>query len=559
MADREDLVKRSLATPGEEAIESGAARRKSRFMASIADLKTDPAERARIESIAAEVGIADRAGNAPRAASTAVPLRRTDRDDLDPPDSARNRNRPIRRLIKRTGDFLTWVGGGHAAILEHLPQARPQFVTMGGILLTTAGFAVASMIFVLNDAVRVMLVPSVCLSLVWGLVVLNLNRFFIVSMGSTRDVRRLLLMALPRIMLSMLLALLISTPLTLRIFASDINSQLVVMQAQRSERFAALESTSEPQREANLVLAQVNTDKATLAGRLPEPITSPQLQAAQAQVSSLQVAAERDYRVQNDAYTAWQCELDGRNCAGGSGLAGAGPLAQEAYQEYLHALSTYNSTESQLTAAQNAVASAQASLRQAQATALSRYQAEAQASLPGLERQYQALAADLQATAAQDDRANLADTGILAQLQALSAASAQSPSLEAAQLSVLALFFVIELLPVAMKFLLNLGAMSSYERVARAQEIEAQKIEEERSRVRIAIEFDMQAREEQLGKRANEYVIAEMAKILDHALQEWGDEAYARLFPDGEHMDASVAKVIMETRPEIWEQLKAVS
>ena len=123
----------------------------------------------------------------------------------------------------------------------------------------------------------------------------------------------------------------------------------------------------------------------------------------------------------------------------------------------------------------------------------------------------------------------------------------------------MALFLVIELLPITVKFLLNLGPMSSYELVARAQEIESQKIEEEKSRVRIAIEFDKQAREEQLGKRANEYVAAEMAKVLDLALQEWGDEAYAKLFPDGEHMDASVAKVIMETRPEIWEQLKAVS
>src|SRR5271166_287494 len=122
MTDREDLVKRSLATRGEESDESGAARRKSRFMASIANLKTDPAERARIERIAADAGIADRAGNVPRVASANVPPRRADSDDLDPPGGARNRNRPIRRPVRRVSDFLAWVGGGFAAILEHMPQ-----------------------------------------------------------------------------------------------------------------------------------------------------------------------------------------------------------------------------------------------------------------------------------------------------------------------------------------------------------------------------------------------------------------------------------------------------
>src|SRR4051812_31450641 len=98
MTDREDLVKRSLATPGEEANESGAARRKARLMASISSLKTNPAERARIESIAVDVGIADRAGNAPRAGSATAPPRRADHEDLDLPVSTRDRNRPARPL-----------------------------------------------------------------------------------------------------------------------------------------------------------------------------------------------------------------------------------------------------------------------------------------------------------------------------------------------------------------------------------------------------------------------------------------------------------------------------
>ena len=49
------------------------------------------------------------------------------------------------------------------------------------------------------------------------------------------------------------------------------------------------------------------------------------------------------------------------------------------------------------------------------------------------------------------------NNGILAQLQALSDAGAQDPVLAVAQWVVTLLFFFIEILPVMVKFLLNLG------------------------------------------------------------------------------------------------------
>jgi hypothetical protein len=71
-----DLVRRSLATAGEEADEKETARRKARFEASIAALEADPEERARIDSIAASVGLepaesSDDADNAQAAHQTA--------------------------------------------------------------------------------------------------------------------------------------------------------------------------------------------------------------------------------------------------------------------------------------------------------------------------------------------------------------------------------------------------------------------------------------------------------------------------------------------------------
>jgi len=455
-------------------------------------------------------------------------------------------------MIKRTADAMAWLGGGDEALLEQVPQERARFVQMAGVLLTTSGIAVVSMIFALHDGVKAPLAAAGVLGLLWGVVILNLDRFLVLSMGSTRNRTRLVLITLPRLALAVVLALVISTPLVLRIFASDINQQLFVMQQKESRQEAALEAGSGEQQQANRIKTQINTDEGILNGHLPQSITSPQLQSAQTQVSQLQRQAQSDYQAEVTAREAWQCELDGQNCVGSSGKVGNGPRAQAKYQEYQQAVSTYNSVESRLNAAQATLKTAQSGFSHDLGSRVSQLKAQAQQALPGLQRQYQQVQAELRGAAASGRQVNEANTGILAQLQALSQASATSPSLEAARLAVLALFFLIEILPVTVKFLLNMGPLSAYEVVGRLREeelidaatarrIESRRIEEGKSRVRIGVEADMREREEELGRRANKHVAAEMAKILDATLRDWSLQVRAKLPSGGGGADLSVA------------------
>jgi Domain of unknown function (DUF4407) len=443
-------------------------------------------------------------------------------------------------MIRGAADFMAWLGGGDQAILERVPQERARFVQMAGVLLTTSGIAVVSMIFALHDGVKAPLAAAVLLGLLWGVVILNLDRFLVLSMGATRNRTRLVLITLPRLALAVVLALVISTPLVLRVFASDINQQLFVMQQKESRQEAALEAGSGEQQQANRVRAQINTDQAILNGHLPQSITSPQLQSAQAQVRQLQGQAQRDYQSEVTAREAWQCELDGQNCVGSSGKVGNGPRAQAKYLEYQQAVKAYESAQSRLSAAQAAEKTAQSGFAKDLNDRVQKLQAEARQALPGLQSRYQRLQAELQGVAANGSKVNSANTGILAQLQALSEASGQNPSLEAARLAVLALFFLIEILPVTVKFLLNMGPLSAYEVVARLSEdelidvaacrrIESRRIEEARSLVRVGVEADMRQKEEDLGLRANRYVAGEMSKILDVALREWSRQVRAKL------------------------------
>jgi hypothetical protein len=278
------------------------------------------------------------------------------------------------------GQFLVFLGCGDRAVLAQVPQERPRFVAMGAVLLITAGLAALSMFYALHDGIQVGVAWSLILCLIWGLVILNLDRFLVASMGAARNIRRLVLMALPQLVLSAVTAVVTATPLLLRIFSADVDKQLVIMHARQ-------------------------------------------------------------------------------------------PLA--------------------------------------------------------------------------------ADSGLLAQVQALSQLSGSDTAVEVAVVVTLLFFFLILMLPVTMKVLLNLGPPSAYEQVARykdeqvidaarAARIVTRRIEEEntharlrieerKTQARLAIEQDMRQREEDLGRRANEHVAKEMEAILDAALQEWSNQVRATL------------------------------
>ena len=454
-------------------------------------------------------------------------------------------------MIRRIGDFMAWLGGADGAVLDQVPQGRSRFVQMAGVLLTTAGIAVLSMIFALHDAMKIALFPAVVLGLLWGFVIINLDRFLVLSMGTNRGRWNLVLTALPRLALAVVLSLVISTPLVLRVFASDIKAQLYTTRLENSTRQAQLESHSKEQQQLNQVLAQINTDNAVLNGHVP-PATSPQMQAAQAQVAKLQPQVQSDFQAQNSAYEKWQCELTGDHCQGSSGKTGNGPRARAYQQDYEHAHATYESANSQLQQAQTAERAAQAGVAKAQPGDLARAQQQARQALPQLDKQRDQLKAFLHGETAYGSKVNENDTGLLAQLQALSDASAKNPSLNAARLAVTALFFLIEILPVTVKLLLNLAPPTAYEIVAklkdeeitdgaRARRVEKRRIEERKSQARVNVEDDMRKREEDLGRQANKHVAAEMTKILDVALQDWSHQVHTTLTANGSAASGSAA------------------
>jgi hypothetical protein len=448
-------------------------------------------------------------------------------------------------------DFLAWLGGADLETLGKAPRDRGRFVQMGCVLLTTSGIAGLSMTFAIHNTMHLPVPIALIYGILWGLVILNLDRFLVLSMGSTRNVKRLIGIAIPRLLMAVVVSLVVSTPITLEIFHNDIYATMTTMNLAQSTQVAGDEAKSALQTEVNALQGKINDDQGILDGKLPDTVTSAQLQTAQSQVNQLgpQVAAAKTVEI--NAYATWQCELYGDDCDEGSGKAGAGPIAQAKGAIYQQDVQAYNTLEGQYQAAQKALASAQHSLGQAQKAATARYQKQAQQALPSLRSQLATAQAQLasQNASAQYNTAN--NTGLLRQLEALFQASSGNPALLLAHLTVAALFFLIELLPVVVKLLLNLGQPTTYEQILKAEDdklldaVRADRRDERRkkeresdeekqiadaaSAARIEQALDMTKRQEGLGIKANGTVAGKMEQILDAALAEWSAQVQATL------------------------------
>ncbi len=365
------------------------------------------------------------------------------------------------------------LGGGDPEALGRSGE-RSRYASMGGVLLGTASVATISMFFALHHAVGAPVGWAIPLALGWGLLILTIDRFLVITMNTTRGRPIMaIVMVLLRLILAGLIATVVSMPLVLQIFASDINAELPIIAAQKSAQYnTKLANTALAQEIASLK-KQVASEQAVANGTTSSPVTY-----YQGQVNSLngQIASEQKKADQADLL--YECELNGQKGAtelcppGTTGKTGNGPHAQADFNAWQADLTTVTSLQGQLAEAKSALTSAEKSQGGTVSTAQQAL-AQDQAKLTKLQQQYSN-------DVLNDENQNKADNGLLAQIQALFEASSQNSGLNIAHWAVTALFFVIELLPVAVKAMLLLGAESLHDRIVRMRE-EAAIDEEQRS------------------------------------------------------------------------------
>jgi hypothetical protein len=397
-------------------------------------------------------------------------------------------------VLRRLGDGLAVLGGARPDVLEAAPGARPRFVALGGVLLSTGGLAVVSMAFAVAMALGVWWPLALLIGLGWGAVVVNLDRMLLVGMAHDASLRRNLVLAVPRVGLALILGAVIATPLTLQVFSSEIDTEVKAMQAEAADayretletdaRFAGLDALRE---EVALGESIVATGGAA----------DPQLAAVHGDATAAQQAYDAALATQRELEAKAQCELDG-TC--GTGDAGTG-------QAYVEARAA---ADAQATVVASAKSSLDAALASASA-AEGRSAGLASASLETDRAELTRLTAEQTRLQTAFDATNEDADGILARLEALDRLGDRNATLAAAQVMLSLLFMSIEILPVLMKLLLNFGPPSAYDKLAALRDSGDVEIEELQKESRLTVAA---AREEMLVMAEQERIDRQKQAII---------------------------------------------
>src|SRR4051812_36946870 len=123
---------------------------------------------------------------------------------------------------------LLWLAGADPDILALCPRSeRIRLSAMGGAVLTTGMIAAFAATFTTHAYLGLSLRAAVVIGFLWGLAILNLDRWLVVSLSRQSSPARTLAFVVPRVALALVAGLVIAEPLVLRVFENEVTAQAV--------------------------------------------------------------------------------------------------------------------------------------------------------------------------------------------------------------------------------------------------------------------------------------------------------------------------------------------
>jgi hypothetical protein len=398
-------------------------------------------------------------------------------------------------------------------VLAKVPRERRKFTGIGGVVLTTAVMATLSAIFALHSGARVPLYLAIPGGVLWGLAIMNLDRWLVTAAARREKWHQNLWAALPRLILAIIIGAVISTPLVLWIFQHEINTELDVIHQQKLDQQAQILNSDARFKGIPDLQKEVNRLQGIVDGTAPATSykDDPTVKQLQAQVD----AARAAYQTAQDAANK---ELDGSD---GTHHIGDGPVYRAKKKVADDRKAELDNLQRQLDDATNtAKARISGSATQEQKSAtddLARDKAEL-ARLTTLKKQ----------ESDQFAANNREDRGLLAQMDALTHFTDHSYTLKTSYIALLLFITAIEVLPVFTKFLLNLGPPTLYDQIlakAEATDVETVTASFDYERTLAARELETRSDHEH---EAVEGLVKKMVEaeteIYDRQIDRWRTE-----------------------------------
>ena len=336
------------------------------------------------------------------------------------------------------GNPLIWLSGAQRTILAECPTERPKYIGIGSAILITSAVAAVSMTFALHTALKAPLGLAIPLAVGWGLAIMGLDRWLVVSLVRDENKWNYLRLAIPRLLLALLFGAIISTPVVLMVFRSEIAAEIPIVQQQNTAAGYHAANSNAIQKKITQDKIHLRTlEKEASNGNLPpfNPQLDPSVRA---------LKKERNRAAINAAVA----------------------LSAGHTSSYKHFEAIWIQKGNQVRSQVNL-------LVQQHNQDVQNIIAAAKIELPGARAQ---LIADMHAQnkpLQQLNQASSANTGILIRLQALDELASKNSTVWWAKLILFLFFTAIECLPIFVKVLTNLGPANAYDKML-AQEEELQ-------------------------------------------------------------------------------------
>lgn len=299
--------------------------------------------------------------------------------------------------------FFWFCSGANFSLLKRSPTESNKYIGIGATVFFTgvlAALAAGYALFTVFQSIW----PAIFFGLLWGLMIFNLDRFIVSSMRKKDNAWGEWKLAIPRLVLAVLLALVISKPLELKMFEREINRKI---DEKRTEF--------------------ITQSKLNLAKGFPE------IQELEYKIDTLkaEVAGFTIYR--NQLQDEYDAERFGEKTAGTSGIVGLGTNAKK--------------KEQQLDAAQ---------------IDLDELRLRNQVRIDTLESQIREFVALRQAEFEKQQPGIEGFDGLAARMEALDTLTKESEAMRMANLFIMLLFIAIETAPIFVKLISPRGSYDEY-------------------------------------------------------------------------------------------------
>ncbi|HLT06701.1 MAG TPA: DUF4407 domain-containing protein [Cyclobacteriaceae bacterium] len=300
--------------------------------------------------------------------------------------------------MNKIKEFLWFCSGVFVPLIRRSPSETNKYIGIGGAVLFTGILAALSAGYALYTVFDTVWM-AIFFGLLWGLLIFNLDRFIVSSMRKKNSIWSEWKLAIPRLALAVILALVISKPLELKIFEKEINRKL----------------------DEGKALALIET-KARLEEGFPE------IQQLDSAVSTLRQEIREKAAFRDQKQQEYDDERFGNKTAGTTGLRGLGINAAKKEEQLNDAERDYRETNERN-----------------------------QARIDELERQGRELLALRQAEFEKQQPGIDQYDGMAARIEALGQLTTQSKAMYMANLFIILLFVAVETAPIFVKLLAEKG------------------------------------------------------------------------------------------------------